>query len=120
MYRSFTDRVLGGVCGGLGAYLHINAWWLRAAFVLLTILSSGVVVLLYIMLWWVLPQETLVKDRRIRTPGLALVTLLSALVLAAWLGRDMGWLRGPSGQDMFWPVLALLASGIFLLRQVRA
>jgi phage shock protein PspC (stress-responsive transcriptional regulator) len=43
MYRSFTDRVFGGVCGGLAAILPINAWVFRAAFIVLSIMTVGAV-----------------------------------------------------------------------------
>ena len=120
MYRSFTDRVLGGVCGGLGAVLRINAWWLRAAFVLLALLTTGAFAVLYIILWWMLPQETLVGRRRTRSGRLLLVTLLVAVTAAGWLVSIGGGLRGPTGQDLFWPALLLLAGTVFFFRQVRA
>lgn len=119
MYRSFTDRVFGGVCGGLGAVLHINAWWLRAGFVLLALLTSGAFALLYIILWWALPQESLVGRRRRGAGRLLLVILLVAATVAGWLASYSGGLRGPSGQDLFWPALLLVASSVFFLRQVR-
>src|ERR1041384_5468885 len=63
MYRSFTDRVLGGVCGGLAAVFPINAWVFRAAFMVLSIVTSGAFAALYILLWWFVPQESLVGRR---------------------------------------------------------
>lgn len=120
MYRSFTDRVFGGVCGGLGAVLRINAWWIRAAFVLLALLTSGAFALLYVILWWMLPQETLVGRRRGGSGRLLLVLLLVVATAAGWLASYSGGLRGPDGQDLFWPVLLLVAGSVFFLRQVRA
>ena len=35
--RSKTDHFLGGVCGGIAEYLHIPAWIVRIAFVVLTL-----------------------------------------------------------------------------------
>lgn len=54
--RSRTDRVLGGVCGGLGAYLSIDPLLVRIFFVLL-VLGNGVGLLLYILLWILVPAE---------------------------------------------------------------
>lgn len=50
------DRILGGVCSGLAEGLHIDALWVRLGFVLLAFLQ-GVGVLLYIILWLVMPEQ---------------------------------------------------------------
>ena len=47
--------MLAGVAGGLGAHLGINAWWLRWAFILLTIFG-GSGALLYIAAWLLIPD----------------------------------------------------------------
>src|SRR5687767_14549885 len=54
LYRSRSDRVLGGVCGGLGQYLGIDPGWVRLFFVLLA-LGHGAGVLIYLLLWIVIP-----------------------------------------------------------------
>ena len=55
-YRG-SDRILGGVCSGLAAALHVDPLWIRIAFVLLA-LVQGIGVLLYIVLWVVMPEPT--------------------------------------------------------------
>lgn len=59
LYRSRTDRVLGGVLGGLGAYLGVDPLVLRIATVLLTIMGAGVLVVAYIVMWVLVPEEPL-------------------------------------------------------------
>ena len=54
--RSSTDRMIGGVCGGLASYLNIDPTLIRIGFVLLTL--AGVSPLVYIILWVVLPLDT--------------------------------------------------------------
>lgn len=120
MVRSFTDRVLGGVCGGLGKALRLNSWWVRAVFVVLTVLSVGAFAALYLLLWWTVPQESLAVRRRRRGLNLLVVFALVALVAAAWYLRDTGSLRGPTGIDLFWPGVLLVLSAVFFLRQIRA
>lgn len=69
LYRSSQDRVIGGVAGGLGRYLGIDSTLVRIFFVLLA-LGDGVGVLLYLVLWLVLPSEDEVEvsaGERIRT-----------------------------------------------------
>lgn len=50
------DRILGGVCSGLAEGLHIDPLWVRLGFVLLAFLQ-GVGLLLYILLWLVMPEQ---------------------------------------------------------------
>lgn len=52
--RSGTDRMAGGVCGGLAEYSGIDAVLWRVGFVALTLLG-GSGVLLYLLLWVLLP-----------------------------------------------------------------
>lgn len=119
MYRSFTDRVLGGVCGGLGSLFPVRAWWFRAAFLLLAVLTTGAFAALYVLLWWLLPAESLVTGRRGGAGWLLLTLLLAAGTLAAWVVSLNDGLRGPSGQALFWPGMLLALSVVFFLRQVR-
>lgn len=56
LIRSRSDRMLGGVCGGLAAYLRIDATIIRLLFVLMA-LGSGAGVFIYLVLWFVLPAE---------------------------------------------------------------
>src|SRR5919204_7041753 len=56
LYRSRTDHVLAGVCGGLGQYLSIDPTLVRVFFVLLA-LAQGIGVVAYVLLWIVLPYE---------------------------------------------------------------
>ena len=56
LYRSTTDKVIGGVSGGLADYLNIDPVIVRIAFVLLAIFG-GSGVLIYIILWIVIPEQ---------------------------------------------------------------
>ncbi len=118
MYRSFSDRVLGGVCGGLAAALHVSSWWVRLIWIVLAVASLGAFAVLYVLLWWVVPQESPTVRRR----GLSLfiVIMLIILTAAAWAGRDLGQLNTASGVNLFYPGALLLLSAVFFLRQLRA
>ncbi len=61
--RSETDRVVGGVCGGLATYLGLNANLIRLSFILLT-LASATGLVLYLLLLIIMPREsqTLTKE----------------------------------------------------------
>jgi len=54
--RSRSDRIFGGVCGGLGSHTDLPTWAWRVIFCL-TLLYFGAGLLIYILLWIFLPQE---------------------------------------------------------------
>lgn len=56
LYRSRTDQMIAGVCGGLGRYLKIDSTLVRLFFVLLA-LGSGIGLILYFILWILIPYE---------------------------------------------------------------
>lgn len=53
--RSATDRMIGGVCGGLARYFGIDSTIVRLIFVLAVL--SGLSPLIYIVLWIIMPKE---------------------------------------------------------------
>ena len=57
LYRSNTEKVFGGVCGGLADYLNIDVVILRIIFVLLALFGGGGI-LIYIILWIAIPAQT--------------------------------------------------------------
>ena len=54
-YRSRTNRRIAGVCGGLADEFGVSVTVLRLAFVLATVLSWGVGLVVYLALWVVMP-----------------------------------------------------------------
>src|SRR3546814_7141299 len=62
LMRDPDDKVFGGVCSGLGHYFGIEARWVRLILVLLFIFG-GTGLLLYIILWIVMPLARTRADR---------------------------------------------------------
>ena len=60
--RSGTDRWLGGVCGGLAEYSGLDAVLWRVGMVGLTV-AGGAGVVVYLLLWVLLPSAPLPADR---------------------------------------------------------
>lgn len=146
LYRSRTDYRIAGVCGGLGAYLEVDSSLIRLFFILLTI-SGGAGVLLYLLLWVLIPypeQTGLTPSERFEsgvqeladqarslgeTPGSgtanehqrsALAIGLALVVLGLFfLAQHLGvwWPRWPSG-DLVWPVLLIIAGAALLWRRL--
>ena len=115
--RSKRDRVLGGVCGGLGRYLGVDPVVLRIVMVALVFTGAGVP--LYIVAWIVIPEATGAEpeppapsDRHAATivVGAALIALGALLMLRSFVSWfDSGF---------FWP-LVVVAGGIFLVMTAR-
>ncbi len=55
LYRDVDNRVLGGVCSGIAAYLNTDPVFIRIIFAILPFLSFGIIIPVYIILWIVVP-----------------------------------------------------------------
>jgi phage shock protein C len=55
--RSRNDRVVAGVCGGLGDFFGLSSFWFRLAF-LIALIPGGVPgLLLYFIMWVIVPSD---------------------------------------------------------------
>jgi phage shock protein PspC (stress-responsive transcriptional regulator) len=61
LYRSGNDKILGGVCGGIGEYLGVDSVIIRLLWVIGT-LAWGFGLLLYIIAWIIIPAEEPKKE----------------------------------------------------------
>lgn len=62
MFRDPERKVLGGVCGGIASFLAIDIVVVRVLFIVFTIVG-GFGLLVYIVLWMVLPEAKSLTDR---------------------------------------------------------
>ncbi len=62
IYRSQDDKIIGGVCGGIGEYFNIDPIIVRVIFVL-SVLFSGSGLILYLILWLVFPNKSNISLR---------------------------------------------------------
>ncbi|MCF6401919.1 PspC domain-containing protein [Chitinophaga filiformis] len=63
LYRDPDSKVLGGVCGGLGAYLNVDPVVFRIIFALLAIGGFGSGILVYFILWVVTPEANTAAEK---------------------------------------------------------
>ena len=70
LMRSETDKRLAGVCGGLAEYFKIDPLLVRVAMVVAAFMGWGI--LLYLILWIVLPKqgEVSIMERRFEPSAL--------------------------------------------------
>jgi phage shock protein PspC (stress-responsive transcriptional regulator) len=139
LYRSVSNQMIGGVCGGLGAYVNIDPIFVRLLFVLL-LFGTEFGFILYLLLWILIPEEG--KDYgfkddsfsdRVKSMGNDVQQAVtqphpqSGLILGAGLiiiggilflnQLNFSWLSWMNF-DILWPLL-LIAGGIVLLVRIR-
>ncbi|MBE0646446.1 MAG: PspC domain-containing protein [Bacteroidales bacterium] len=56
LYRSRRDRIIGGVCGGLGEYFKVDPVLLRVLWAVM-FFAGGMGLLAYIIAWIIVPEE---------------------------------------------------------------
>lgn len=66
LVRARDGRVLGGVCAGLGRRFGLTPWVSRLLFVLLMMVIPGSQILIYPILWVLMPAE---QTLPFRTPS---------------------------------------------------
>ena len=119
--RSPTDKVIAGVCGGLGRYLGIDPVLLRIAFVVLAVAGGGGIPL-YVIAWIAIPEEKEGEAVGLETPrpdAAATARLVIGGTLIAVGTILLLDLSIPRFGKYFWP-LALIAVGVGVIVQASA
>ena len=112
--RSRGERVIAGVCGGIGRYLGVDPVLLRISFIVLA-LANGLGVIAYVVAWVAIPEErpgqplAAAPEPRRETGRLVLGGSLVVLGLVLLLDR-----LAPELDELFWPV-ALVAVGVAVM-----
>jgi phage shock protein C len=126
--RSSSDRILAGVCGGLGRYFELNPTFFRIGFVVLTLLG-GAGILVYLATVLVVPDEgkdrslaeQVLAERRERPwplvglalAGVALAVLVSRAALQPTAGA--GWILAlVVGLAILWTTRSTRRAGVIL------
>jgi phage shock protein C len=104
--RSRTNRVLAGVCGGLGAHLGVDPLILRVAFVAMTLAAGGAGIIVYLVAWILIPEaEGDIVPRQVE--GGTVARLIGGLLVMvgglALIDRLVPWF-----DQIFWPVVVIL------------
>jgi phage shock protein C len=117
LYRSDRQRVIAGVCGGLGDYFAIDPVWFRIGFVLLAI-GGGSGVLIYLLMWLIVQPEP--DEYRAPATPKGTVTAPAVIGVVFMIVGTIALVNTivPSLGQYFWPVtfvlggLALVAGGL--------
>ena len=104
LHRSKTDRVIGGVCGGIAEYFRIDPVIVRVAAVAL-IVAGGAGVLLYLAALLLVPNDGEEGHAPGRGLTIAGVILIALAVGGLFSANDGGW--------FFVPLVLVGVAGIF-------
>lgn len=63
LFRDPDDKIIAGVCSGLGTYFNVEPWIFRALFILTFLFGFGAPVLIYVVLWIVIPEANTVAKK---------------------------------------------------------
>ena len=63
LFRDPDDRFIGGVAGGLSHYVGLDSVWIRLILLILFFSSVGGVVLVYILLWILVPEAKTTAEK---------------------------------------------------------
>lgn len=146
--RIRSEGIIGGVCAGLGAYLRIDPVFVRIFFVLLAF-ADGVGFMAYLILWLILPNESVEEgqamDETVRQnageladrarslgtdfsrgfegahPQLPMILGASLIILgAAFLIDNLNFpWLAWVRYELMWPLLLILAGVVLLVRRAR-
>ena len=135
--RSKSDRMVGGVCGGLGEYLGIDPTFIRIIFFIM-VFGGGAGFWIYLLLWFLIPEEDKETSKdfgeRVRNMGDDFTKSVSSphpksglivgggLILLGlfWLVEqlNLSWLWWWDF-DVLWPFLLIIGGVILLYRWFR-
>jgi len=97
LFRDEMKKVIGGVCAGLGHYFKIDPVWIRLLFALLVYGSFGSIILIYIIMWAVVPGSFMLEEqtsvKKIYRDGHRKVIGGVAAGIASYIGTDMTIVR---------------------------
>lgn len=124
LYRSRRERVIGGVAGGMAESLHIDPTIVRVAWVLLAFATNGVLVLVYFVLLFVVPEapdepetQALASEAGSAGGGTAAASNTGATSAAPSPARSSrSFSEGRSGALVVGAILVLVG-GYFLVRR---
>ena len=63
LYRTEKDKMIGGVCGGLGRYFDLDPTLVRLIFAAI-FFGYGTGLLIYVFLWIIMPSEDMLEARK--------------------------------------------------------
>jgi len=116
LYRSTVDKMIAGVCGGLGEYFNIDSTIIRLLFILLLLINPVAMIIVYLIATIVIPKNPspttyTAKARAAEDSHIEGLTIIGLLLLI------VGVLSGPSWLEFVRDIIsiALVFIGLAIL-----
>jgi len=115
LYRDGSDKLLGGVCSGLANYMNVDPAIVRFLFAIVTFGGFGLGILIYILLWIILPVrnlDTYVGKRLFRNPDDKVIAGVAG-GLAAYFNRSSSLIRLIFAAPIILNIMFGIFNGVF-------
>jgi phage shock protein PspC (stress-responsive transcriptional regulator) len=110
LYRSKTDRIIFGICGGLGEYFEIDPLVFRILFILLTF-TGGSGVIIYILLAIIIPGSDGQKLKSVEVKNVIDEAQEKTQDIAAEIKKNGSWIKNV--KNIVGLVIVLIGLNIF-------
>jgi phage shock protein PspC (stress-responsive transcriptional regulator) len=125
LFRSRTDRMIGGVAAGIARAVNVDPTLVRIAWVILAFVTNGVAILIYFVLLFVIPEEPLAEPGFVppggtEGAGAADGTALASTDPLAATSRPAGSPRSATDNRnaaLVFGLILVIVGGWFLVRQ---
>lgn len=123
LYKSRTDKIISGVCGGIAKYFDIDPMIVRIVWVAFSFMGAGIIA--YIVCMFIMPDEpqdsiatsqelTDKKQNMANSLPIIFGAVLLVFGLSLLFGNlGLGWIGGWIGK-LFWPLLLVCIGAVVI------
>jgi phage shock protein PspC (stress-responsive transcriptional regulator) len=114
LHRSVKNKILGGVCGGLGEFFRVDPTVVRIIFILITIFA-GSGIFIYLLLWLLIPSQ---KNIGVISEDTIKESFEEMKDRASTFAHDISHSTNHKSNRSLWAVLIILLGFFFLLQNL--
>jgi len=118
LFRSTTDKMIGGVCGGLAQYLEMDSTVVRILSAIIILFTQGVGLAVYIIAWILVPEDSGYTEDSSRVDPEQRRRLIGGILIGVgvvvFLVRMFAWFDFKVVM-----AIALVAAGVYILVRKR-